>query len=682
MPRSVGNLVKNNFSKGLITEAALFNFPESACKETFNCIHMITGAVKRRRGYDFETDYVLKSLTRSSTAICSFIWKAVGGDGTLDILVIQFGSTLYFWSASSSGAISASSFADTVDLTAFSPSSAPSPSDVECQFTSGNGKLFVSHPNLESFSVEYDPATLSFTATQIDLTIRDFEGVDDGLDVDARVVATMGTITQAHYYNLRNQGWTDTNLNTWDTGGSTLDNTGTYIAIPGRDDLPSNSDVMWSFNNSQDVFDIGTVPNRARGNSPAPKGHYILNAYSKDRQTASGILVGSDSAGYQRASTIAFFSGRLFFSGTNFIGRNSEIYFTQVIERDEQLGQCYQVNDPTSDATFDLLPTDGGVIKIQDAGVIYKLFPVAGALIVFASNGVWSITGSTGLGFTANDYNVSKLSAISTTSATSFVDVAGVPMWWNLEGIYRLEGSQSGYQVTSITNTTIQTYYDAIPATSKRDARGFYNSSEYTIKWLFRSTASTTTDNKYEYDRILSIDIRTAGVYIWTIPTHDVKIHGLFSLENIGSSTPAFKYITSYYNVNDKLTFSEEINTDYLDWFTYDSTGTDYESYFISGYSVPNPLTDFQSNYILLYNDVDSKYNIQGQWDFTNTGNSGRWSNTQIIDTTSNTNYDSFITKRKIRGRGKALQIKVSSYTGEPFTINGWGVYVTGNQIP
>jgi len=52
------------------------------------------------------------------------------------------------------------------------------------------------------------------------------------------------------------------------------------------------------------------------------------------------------------------------------------------------VGNCYQVNDPTSDQLFDLLPTDGGVIVIQGCGSIYKLFPLQNALLVFAANGV------------------------------------------------------------------------------------------------------------------------------------------------------------------------------------------------------------------------------------------------------------------------------------------------------
>src|SRR6266576_2250877 len=128
--------------------------------------------------------------------------------------------------------------------------------------------------------------------------------------------------------------------------------------------------------------------------------HYnLLNLANQDRITASGIaaLVNTTTS-FQRPSVCAFFAGRVFYAGINFIGFNSNIYFTQTVESINQYGATYQQNDPTAADLFDILPSDGGVLSIPEAGTIFKMQTVPGGLAIFAANGIWFLTGSTGLG--------------------------------------------------------------------------------------------------------------------------------------------------------------------------------------------------------------------------------------------------------------------------------------------
>lgn len=699
MARQVGFSVENNFSKGLITEASGLTFPENACTATYDCIHELTGNVRRRKGFEFEINHSVKEIDRTEGVVVSYLWRDVAGDGTLSLVVLQVKNSLYFYEANTTDPLSGHAVSAFVDLTDFSPSGAPDPDTQECQFTSGGGKLFVSHPYLESFSVAYNPNDQTVTATQIDIEIRDFEGIVDNLEVSERPTTGLGGLTIPHYYNLLNQGWNVDNLTSWDAA---------------RTDMPSNSDVMWTFKNSSDVFDTATVPNVIQGNSPAPKGHFVLNLFDQDRQTPTGLSISNQTTGYQRASTIAFFAGRLFYSGINYVGYNSKIFFSQIIERDEQFGKAYQANDPTAETLFDLLPTDGGVIVIQEAGTIIKMISVPGGLVVFASNGIWLISGSTGIGFSATDYTVTKISSITSLTHTSFVDLAGAPVWWNLEGIYRLDSQGQGFQVTPLTENTIKTFYRDIPPSEKRNVRGFFNPIAGIIQWLYRSTESGDLEEYYNFDRVLSMNINTGGFYLWTIPEHDIKIHGLVVLENRGGSvsledvtdnlgnvltdisldpmqiwtignsivTPSFKYIISYDDSGDQFTFAEVRNENYVDWELYGEE-SDYTSYFVTGYRVRgDAIRDFQTNYVNTYSDNNSKYYLQGIYDYTNTGNSGRWSNPQIIDTQDDTDADYVSKRRKIRGHGKALQIKVSSISGEPFNVVGWSTMVSANQQP
>lgn len=693
MSRQTGVSVSNNFIGGLLTEAPFLGFPPNGCTETLNCEHSLVGSVNRRLGFDYEINHSTKTIDRSNKAINTYLWKDVAGDGNTSLLVLQVGPTLYFYDGSSTSPLSSRAIADTVDISAFQTTDSPDVDTQECQFTSGNGKLFVVHPYTEAFSVSFDPETETFTTSEIKLFIRDFERLEDNIDVDERPLTSYSGMDVEHHYNLLNQGWTNTNLQAWDTA---------------RTDMPSNADVMSYFKNTDEEFDTDEIDKQTPyiGNTPSSNGHFILNVFDKNRSGASDLVIPNDTTNYQRSSNIAFYTGRLFYAGVNFEGLSSSIFFSQIIEDDSQLGFCYQTNDPTSDKEFDLLPSDGGVINIQEAGTILKLIAVPGALIVFASNGVWSISGSTGLGFTANDYSVAKLSSIPALTSTSFVDVDGAPIWWNLEGIYGLAASQAGFQVNSLTNTTIKTFYQSIPPSEKRNARGYYNPVTNVVQWLYRSTESGELDEFYNFDRVLNLNTLSKAFYIWTIPDTDYNIHGILVLENRGGQVsledvtdtlgvtvtdnasedvqawtiansivvPSFKYILS--NGTD-FTFAEVRSTSYKDWHE-DAEDVDYTSTFTTGYAAQGKgLTNFQNNYVVFYSAEDSLYKMRGIWNFGNSGNSGQWSTSQTI----NADDLNVVGRRlKIRGQGKVLQIQISSLSGEPFDIKGWSAFVTANS--
>src|SRR5882672_9569024 len=177
MPRSHGVSVQNKFIKGLITEATALSFPEDACTETFNCVFDHRGRVTRRLGIDLEGGKSTQSLNRAGRVVVTFLWKNVGGDGDTNFVVLQNGSTLYFYKVVSSSALSAGLHANTVVLTSFSSVAESTLRTLECQFTTGNGFLFVTHPNCEPFYVSYDITGNTFSATQINLKERDFVGI-------------------------------------------------------------------------------------------------------------------------------------------------------------------------------------------------------------------------------------------------------------------------------------------------------------------------------------------------------------------------------------------------------------------------------------------------------------------------------------------------------------------------
>lgn len=708
MPQQLAVAVENSFIKGLITEATGMNFPEQAVTETFDCIFDIDGSVYRRTAFDFEDNWTPKVIDRSNRVIKDYLWQNVAGNGNTTVIVLQVGATIYFWEADGTGIFSTGAQTTTVTLTPVS--GAPVPDAVEAQFADGNGYLIVVHPYCEPMRIAYDIDAHTATATNIILQIRDFEGaVNDPYAIDFRPTSTLAALDKYHHYNLLNQGWNDTNLGTWDTNQTTM---------------PSNVDVMWRFVDTSNTFTASTaiINSVVQGNTPAPNGHYILNLANQDRSTASGIsaLVNTTTS-FNRPSVVSFFAGRVFYAGINYVGFNSNIYFTQIIQNVNQYGNTYQQNDPTAADLFDLLPDDGGVLSIPEAGTIYKMHTVPGGLAIFAANGVWFLTGSTGLGFTASDYALLKIADIPTISDTSFVNVNGYPAWWNAEGIYILAGSDSATLpvVKSLTWDTFKTFYDGIPVTSKRFARGFYDKTEGIIRWLYRGSATTELNDIYEYDSVLNFNTRTNAFYPWTISDNGaVKIHGLLSTELItrpvnvlnvvdngsnnvvdsgtnqiiafetsGNADQQFdKYVVSYFDgTNWNFTFANRTDSTYRDWFKYDNFGLNYNSYFITGFKLRGQaIRKFQNNWIDIVSRLDDEvsYNFQGIWDYATTGSgTGRWSTNQFVSHT-NLNYSNAFRRLKVRGHGKVLQFRVSSIENEPFDIIGWSSMQSVNGAP
>lgn len=709
MARNVQTTTEKNFLRGLITEYTALNFPENACTETFNCIFDQKARSTRRLGFDFEANYSLLTGSRTDSVISGYTWYNVAGDGSVSLRIQQVGDTLYFWNIVSSSAVSSGILAGTIDLNTYAASGAVNPALNECQFAAGNGYLFVVHPGCDPFYVTYNTATAALTGTMITAQIRDFEGLDDSLAVDERPTATVGTLTKEHKYNLFNQGWyfnSNAALTAWDTAFTTM---------------PSNADIWWAFKDSTGAFATAQVANVDLGTTPAPKGHYVLDLFSQDRSTASGIAsISTVSTGTARFSTVGFLNSRLFYSGVQYSGYSAKIYFSQILQNVTQAGYCYQENDPTSETEADLLPSDGGVIHLYGVEKIVKLWPLVNSLLVFATNGIWSITGSLGIGFSATDYTITKISSINCISPSNFVDLDGFPLWWTTEGIYFLQpetGDQGGgFNIQSLTDGSIRDFYKDLPSKSKSTARGAYNPVDRTVRWIYKTVASSDPNLDYEFDAALTYNLITKAFYPWTVDnTSAVKVHDIFVVRGEGGTQteelftdnsavqvtddaaanvivyslsrsliePEYKYFVSYNSAgNDHFTFAETVSTRYLDWYSYDSVGVDYDSYFITGFKLDGEgQRFFQSNYIFVFleQETDASCFVQGIWDWTTDSSTGKWSTTQQVYNSALTNRSVNMRRLKLRGKGRSLQLKFFSETGKPFTIIGWGTWETSN---
>ena len=717
MARRVGGEVENNFTRGLITEATGLNFPRNGCTEINNCVINKQGEITRRLSFEYETNFVQESFSYSiafnNTVINEYLWTTVSNDGNISFVVLQVGSTLYFYTIDEDSSISDGRKTFTVNLDTYVSEANNQPGDFLCEFSSGRGFLFVVNEKINPIYISYNIILDSITVTEMsDISIRDFEGIEDGMSDSERP----NTLEQDHQYNLENQGWAGSAKIGSSSSSNKLSHFNARVG-----DYPNDFDIWWLYKDASDIFlsnssdfyrvDVGT--------SPAPKGNKIINAFTRNRSLADGTVLSNqtDSSGGSRPTSTAFFAGRLFLAGLNASKLNTEIYFSQIIENESNITKCYQRNDPTVEDFSDLLPTDGGIIVIPELESVVKMVPVGTSLLVFSTNGVWSISGSEGIGFTADDYSINKISSIGSLSPLSFVDVEGSPYWWNKQGIWRInfDPLNQSFGIESISISTIQTFFNNIPKENIKFVKGSYNLIDRRINWIYRSNSPSTILDNFYYDKVLVFDLDLQSFYSWTNSSTDNIICGITNTDGssifrqinevvdnsfnnvitsigdnvivteVSTSVPSevFKYTTVRPNDSFKFSFSESRGTVYQDWFEVDEA-VDYSSDFITGYRLDGQaMQKFQNNYITIFSrtEINSSCYVRGSWNFRNSSNSGRWTNSQQ-GYQAKTFSDYSGKKLKIRGSGESLQLRFSSETGKPFNILGWATYVTTNTTP
>lgn len=627
MARTSEAVQQFDFSGGLFTESTELNFPENAATTLKNFDLRRDGSLRRRLGMDYETDYVkllsLAQTTANSEAMTQFEWRSVDGAANRDFLVVQFGFTLYFFNQTS--ASFSANQVGSIDLSTYKLAGALG--DKEFSFSAGNGFLFVVGEETSPVYIQYDPSTETFSATEITLKIRDFDGVDDSLEIDERPT----TLSVQHRYNLRNQGWpkefTGFENENGDRGNIVTDPIDLTKSKVGF--YPSNADIIYLAKSAsaEDTETIGAyspwfLRKIVVGNTRAPRGHHILDAFNRDRNAASGLSGLSTESFSSRPSATAFFAGRVWYAGMTDGELTGTIYFSQLLTDVDKAGLCYQEQDPTAEQLNSLLATDGGAIEIPDVGRIYSLLAFDRSLVVVADNGVWQIVGSADTGFTASTFFIRFSTEIGAISASNIVRIQGGIMYWADSGVYLLSPNDVTGELgaTNLTENTIQSTFLGITENSRKFAKGLYDRETNKILWIYNTNIGSTA-LPYKYDKALLLDISLNAWYEYEFSDLDsgtpfvvgvTKKQGLGIAEQVfdivlgaddvvlgaddvvltedsgvSSTSSAVKFITLVPNgSNYNLTFSELKNRAFVDWETEDTVGKDYTSELVTGYQI------------------------------------------------------------------------------------------------
>jgi hypothetical protein len=394
-----------------------------------------------------------------------------------------------------------------------------------------------------------------------------------------------------------------------------------------------------------------------------------------------------------RPEVTSFFAGRAWFAANSYSDRGTKIYFSQVIQRPEQIGLCYQKNDPTSEQFFDLLSDDGGYVSIPEIANVVALFNMRNAMVVLATNGTWVIRGGSSEGFSATNYRVEKVSGIGCVSRTSVTDVKGIPHWAGEDGIYTLEydPNYNAFQQKSLSDERVRTYYQDIPANNRRFIKGTYDTTEQIVRYIYNSSSELAASDKYKYDKQLNYDINTKAWYPWTLPTTPLSLRGIVTVVDSNHVYEArVKYITTLEDAfTSSLSFAEQHQVALVDWLDFSTRFNnnpldfrDYESFFVTAPMVETSIQKFmQTNYLFVYLDAiaRSSCKVTPRFDWTSSGSSGKWGTVQEAYGTA-VNYRNVTVRRlKIRGKGRSIQFKFGSTTGKPFSILGWSIMKSTN---
>ena len=530
-----------NLVGGLNTDATDLTFPDNAAVDLDSVDIFRTGEVKRRLGVDFETSYLLSNEdfdqgALAGNAISMHEWKAVNGKGDLNFLAVQVGSQVIFHelgveplSNTPLGQISIESFVQGNGV----------PGDSLLDSSYGEGIMILTNPNMNPVRVSFDEDTNEFTATAIQIEIRDFKGLDDGLLVDERPTL----LSPEHHYNLRNQGWPlKATVNNRRDGGAgvsvgvdPIETTavlsvlieGFNIFTTGIGAYPSNADIIHlaKAQAASDPEVIGSyspyhLDDALFGNTPAPKGHFIFSIFDQNRSSVSGISNLGGITVSERPSVTAFYAGRVWYSGVPNKDLAGDVFFSQNITDPDNAGKCYQDQDPTAQDFNSLLATDGGVIHIADMGQAYRMVTVGQDLMLIAANGIWAISGPEGANFTADGFTVRKVTDLGTLSANSVLEADSRLYYWNKGGIYVVASGQinNTLEVVRISQDKIQNFYDDIPETARAYARGWHDPFENRIYWFYNDTLGYDAISfRFSYNRVLIYDLTLNAFYTYTI---------------------------------------------------------------------------------------------------------------------------------------------------------------------
>src|SRR3990167_5035233 len=674
-------------------------------------------------------------LAKTSNAFVVDLWKTVGGNGLLNYAVVQSGATISFYDCVSPS-VSPGIKGFTIDLTPYQCPTSPNVIGTSpIAMASGNGKLIIVSSDTDPLLVTYNESSDTITVTRLTLKIRDFYGIVDTVPITTN--PTILTTTHQYNLINQGWGGNNAQL-FWDATGTYPDDTQIWLQGKdstdnfsptllnkqdfGTGEAPKGRVILDAFYRDRSAVSGVTAATAQSGTTPAVE----VENY---RPTTTAFFAGRAWYAGIQSSTMGSW---VFFSRI----ADTDIKYEQCYQEGDPTAE-YTNDLISSDGGAIPIPGAGRILLIkplQESLLVFAqngIWEIKGDASGFRADGYQSKqVSSFGV--------LSPKAVVDIETTIAFWASAGIYILEkdNVSGDYTPKSLSLGKIQTlygdlqsTVDMAYVQGFYDSIKkivywmyrvqtaAGTNSGERRFEveNFLLYNVALDAPYTYSVKKDNGLAYivggflspnsGDVPSTDTVVAPSGTSVVVGVDTVIVDI-TIESQGPKIPKFLTMVPS-GSNFALTFGDFLNTadtptKFKDWYTVDNAGTETTTlpYILTGYDLEDDgAKNHQAPYIVTHmikteTGFDTSFNaknrsscvLQGRWEWTDNSSASRWtSGEQIyrhkqlyVPASSNDTYaDGYplvVTKTKLRGKGKALQLKFSSAPGLEMKIAGWAI--------
>ena len=478
--------------------------------------------------------------------------------------------------------------------------------------------------------------------------------------------------------------------------------------------------AFWNFNGTY------TIANKTAGTfeitvSPPYQWLAWTGRFDQLGQIGAGALdvalANSEGAVVQRGfQAIGFYAGRVWYAGMADSVYADHVFFSRICQTPLAYGQCHQRQDPTDETFNDITQADGGVIVVPGMSGVVDMINVGTSLVLVGTEGSWEISGGRGQAFSALSLDARQLTTANLNSPTGSAafDDGGIAL--GPSGIYAFGPNQfTGLlEAKNVIKETIQTKWNGYTTDQQKRAQIAFDDAKLRIHILIGTDASITNS----YTEMLTFDTRKGAWTIFTFaPTSPFALLSMGSISDADDSANNQKMKFLYEVTTGTVQIADFEQTDYVDFdgnesplpfmmAGYDGVGdfqrrkqapiiTVYSRRTETGFTDTGAgwTGDNESSTLMtaLWDwtelkqwDVPSAPVAQETWDGTssNYGISGKiGARSQVYRHVRNfiplaaddvDGYPVVVTRNKVRGRGRVLQLRFEGAATKDSHIIGW----------